>query len=160
MNISEKKIHELFEVSIILKGVHAALELIGGLFLMFVSTSVITGWVVRLTQKELIEQPNDVITNYFLQMTHHLSVSGKSFAAFYLLSHGIIKLFLVAALLRDKVWAYPASLVVLGLFIFYQIYRFTFTHSVWLIALSVFDVFIVWLVWHEYSLIRRHLSRG
>jgi uncharacterized membrane protein len=39
----------------------------------------------------------------------------------------------------------------------YQLYRFSYTHGVGLIALTVFDILVMGLVWHEYSLMRRHL---
>jgi uncharacterized membrane protein len=53
--------------------------------------------------------------------------------------------------------AYPASLVALALFIAYQIYRFSYTQSAGLIALTVFDVIVMGLIWHEYRLVRRHI---
>ncbi|MFD2029898.1 DUF2127 domain-containing protein [Ancylobacter dichloromethanicus] len=75
-----------------------------------------------------------------------------------MLSHGAVKkFFLVVGLLRGKLWSYPASLIVLGLFIVYQLYRFSYTHGVGLIILTVFDVFVMGLIWHEYSLVRRHV---
>ncbi len=153
---NEKNIHRAFEISIIIKGIHATLEVVGGVLLYFVSTSAIAALVVRFTQEELSQDPSDFVSNYLLHAAQSFSVSSKSFAAFYLVSHGVIKLFLVAGLLRNKQWAYPASLMVLGLFIAYQIYRFTFTHSLALIALTVFDLVVVWLIWHEYKLIRAH----
>ena len=155
--LPEKRIHQLFEISVLLKGAHALLETVGGVLLYFVSTSTITALVVSLTQEELTQDPGDYVAQHLLQFANGLSVGGKSFAAFYLLSHGVIKLFLVAGLLRNKLWSYPASLGVLGLFILYQVYRYTFTHSIWLVALTFFDLFVMWLVWHEYSLVRRHL---
>jgi uncharacterized membrane protein len=158
-HVPEKRIHQLFEISVLLKGMHAILELIGGVFLIFISTNLITQWVAYLTQEELTQDPNDIFANYLLHSAQHLSIGGKTFAAWYLLSHGLIKLFLVAGLLRDKLWAYPASLVVLGLFIVYQLYRFTDTHSMGLIALTIFDLIVMALVWHEYRLIRKHLPR-
>lgn len=157
--VQEKQIHELFEISVLLKGVHALLELLGGMLFYFVSTDAITKTVLALTQEELLQDPHDLVANFLLQSAQSLSVGGKTFAAFYLLSHGVIKLILVVSLLRDKLWAYPASIVVLGLFMTYQLYRFTFTHSLGLIALTVFDLIVLALVWHEYSLIRRHLPR-
>jgi uncharacterized membrane protein len=45
---------------------------------------------------------------------------------------------------------------VLGLFVIYQLYRFSHTHGLGLIALSVFDVIIVVLIWHEWRLYRHH----
>ena len=62
-----------------------------------------------------------------------------------------MKLALVTALLRNKIWAYPWMIVVLVLFIGYQLYRIVLSYSVGLIALTIFDVFIVALTWREYS---------
>jgi uncharacterized membrane protein len=47
---------------------------------------------------------------------------------------------------------------VLGLFVVYQLYRFAYTHGVGLIALSLFDVFVVALIWHEWRLYRRNFK--
>jgi uncharacterized membrane protein len=116
------------------------------------------GWVNKLTQDELIEDPNDFIATHLLSMAQEFSVDTKNFYAFYLLSHGIVKLALVVGLLRNKLWSYPASLVVLELFIIYQIYRFYYTQSVGLVVLTVFDVFVMVLIWHEYRLMRLHHS--
>jgi uncharacterized membrane protein len=153
--VKEKKIREIFKISVFLKGLHALLELIGGFLLLFVKTSTITHFVISLTQEELTEDPDDLVANFLFQHAQNLSINSQRFAAFYLLSHGVIKLLLVAGLLRDKLWAYPSSMVVMGIFILYQMYRFTLTHSLGLVALSVFDVVLVWLVWHEYNLIKQ-----
>ena len=60
-------------------------------------------------------------------------------------------------LLREKLWAYPASFAVFGAFIAYQLYRYTFTHGFGLIALTLFDLVVMLLIWHEYRLLKRHL---
>jgi uncharacterized membrane protein len=155
--MNERRIHQIFEVSILLKGAHALIECVGGLALAFVSTSAITGLVNSVTQDELIEDPNDFVATHLISLTQNFSLSTQHFYTFYLLSHGIIKVFLVIGLLRNKLWAYPASLGVLGLFIVYQLYRFSYTHGFGLIVLTVFDVFVMGLIWHEYRLVRRHL---
>jgi uncharacterized membrane protein len=158
--MNEKNIHRLFEVGIWLKGAHSLLEIVGGVLLAAISTDWITEFVVNLTADELLDHPNDVVAGYLLRSALRFSATTKTFAAFYLLSHGVVKLFLVVALLRSKLWAYPASLVVLGLFILYQIYRFTFTHSLGLIALTVFDLVVIWLIWHEYRVMRANPVRA
>jgi len=66
--------------------------------------------------------------------------------------------FLVVGLLGNKLWAYPVSLVILGRFIVYQLYRFSYTHGVGLIVLAIFDVIVMGLIWHEYRLVSRHLT--
>jgi uncharacterized membrane protein len=156
--MNERRVHQIFEISVLLKGAHALIECIGGLVLAFISTDAIKGLVNALTQDELIEDPNDFIAGHLLSLAQDFTVSTQRFYAFYLLSHGVIKVFLVAGLLRNKLWAYPASLVVLGLFIVYQLYRFSYTHGAGLIVLTVFDIIVMGLIWHEYRLVSRHLA--
>src|ERR1700736_5658784 len=156
--MNERRIHQIFEVSVLLKGAHALIECIGSLVLAFVSTSAITSLVNALTQEELIEDPNDFVAAHLLSLAQNFTVSTQRFYAFYLLSHGLVKVFLVIGLLRNKLWAYPVSLAVLCLFIVYQLYRFSYTHGFGLIVLTVFDVVVMGLIWHEYRLVRRHLA--
>jgi uncharacterized membrane protein len=156
--MNERRIHQMFEISILLKGAHALIECIGGIALAFVSTDTITNLVNAFTQEELIEDPNDFVATHLLSLAQHFTVSTKHFYAFYLLSHGFVKVFLVIGLLRNKLWAYPVSLVVLGIFIVYQLYRFSYTHGLGLIVLTVFDVIVIGLIWHEYRLVRHHLA--
>ena len=157
--IGERRIHAAFEISVVLKGLSALSEFVGGIVLYFTSVDTLTSIVTWLVHDELLKDPRDLVANYLLHAAEQISVSGKTFAAFYLLSHGAVKLVLVAGLLRDKRWAYPASLAVLGVFIAYQLYRLTFAWSTGLVLLTLFDGVVVALIWHEYRLIRRHLPR-
>jgi uncharacterized membrane protein len=68
-----------------------------------------------------------------------------------------VKSVLVVGLLREKLWAFPASIAVFGAFILYQLYRYSYTHDLGLIALSIFDLFVIGLAVHEYRLLRKHL---
>jgi uncharacterized membrane protein len=63
---------------------------------------------------------------------------------------------LVVGLLRGKLWSYPASLAALGLFMVYQVYRYSYTHSFGLLVLTVFDAAVMVLIWHEWKIVRRH----
>ena len=153
----ERRIHQIFVVSILIKGAHALIECVSGMVLAFVSTSSIVGLINRLTQEELVHNPHDFVALHLLDWAQTFSIQAQHFYAFYLFSHGVAKLLLVVGLLREKLWAYPASLAVLGLFIVYQLYRYSYTHGIGLIVLSIFDVVIIGLVWHEYRLVRWHL---
>ena len=155
--MNERIIHRIFEASVILKALHAVIECVGGAALYLVTTSEIQQTVRWMTQSELVEDPQDVIATHLLALAQSFSVDSKSFYAFYLLSHGIVKLVLAAGLLANRLWAYPASLAALVLFIVYQLYRYSYTASLGLLALTVFDVLLIWLVWHEYRLVRKHL---
>ena len=77
------------------------------------------------------------------------------FGAVYLLVHGAVKVVLVIALLLNKLWAYPCLIIVLLIFIGYQLYRIALEPSVGLIALTTFDAVIVALTWREYRRQRR-----
>jgi uncharacterized membrane protein len=154
--MNEHRIHQVFVVGVLLKGAHALVECVGGIALALVPTGAIVGLVNALTQEELVEDPQDFVATHLRSLAEHFSVSSEHFYAFYLLSHGVVKIFLVAGLLHNKLWAYPASLVVMALFIVYQLYRYSYTAAVGLIVLSGFDLAVMALIWHEYRLMRRH----
>jgi len=158
--MNEKRIHQAFEISVLLKGAHALIECLGGIALYFLSAATIVGWVNRLTQDELSEDPHDFLASHLSALAQHFSVGSKRFYAFYLLSHGLIKVLLVAGLLKGKLWSYPASLVALGLFIVYQLYRFSYTQSPGLLVLTVFDLVVMVLIWLEYRMVRRRVGEG
>src|ERR1700680_2533178 len=156
--MNEHRIHQMFQVGVLLKGAHALIECAGGIALALVSTSTIAHLVDAITQDELIEDPKDFVATHLLTWVQHFSVATKHFYAFYLLSHGLVKLLLVIGLLKNKLWAYPASLIALGLFVLYQLYRFSYTHGAGLIVLTVFDLLVMSLIWNEFRLFRSHLS--
>ncbi len=153
-NLEEKRINEFFRASVFLKGVHAVMEIIGGVLLFVIPPNVFIHLGVWLTQEELLEDSHDLIANYLLHASSGLSLGATMFGGLYLLSHGVIKIILVFALLKNKLWAYPWSLVVLGLFIVYQVYRFTLAHSIFLILLTIFDLIVMWLIWKEYGIMK------
>jgi uncharacterized membrane protein len=153
--MNEGRIRQIFEVSLLLKGAHALIECIGGVALYLVSINSIVALVSMLTQEELIEDPKDFVATHLLSAAQNFSVGSKEFYAFYLLSHGLIKILLVMGLLKNRLWAYPGSLVALGIFVLYQLYRFAYTHAYGLILLTIFDLFLMALIWHEYKVIRR-----
>ena len=107
-----------------------------------------------LTQDQIAEDPRDLVANYLRHAAARLSVSGEHFMAIYLLSHGIVKMFAVVTLLKNKLWGYPLSIAVFGAFIVYQIYRFLLTGGVGLIALTIFDLIVICLIWLEYRAVR------
>jgi uncharacterized membrane protein len=152
---NKRYIHIFFEFGIFAKGFNAAIEIIAGFFLLFISQNRLIKWAVSLTYEELSEDPRDFVANYLLKSAENLSIGGKEFGAFYLLSHGIVKIFLVISLLQKKSWAYPAAMVIFALFIVYQLYRFTYNHSPIMIALSAFDLLVIVATWFEYKNIQR-----
>lgn len=139
-----------FEVGIILKGLNGVVELIGGLLLVFASPAAINKLATTLTQQELSKDPHDFIANHILRTAHGLTGSSLAFGAVFLLSHGVVKIVLVTALLKNQIWAYPWMIGFLLAFIVYQLYRLAVAPTFGMAALTIFDAFIVWLTYREW----------
>lgn len=144
-----RKLHWAFLVSILLKGLNGILETLLGL--VFLTTGSLKWMIHRLSQQELIADPHGWLAIKLHAFLANLSVKAQHFAAVYLLAHGIIKIILVWGLLRDRRWAFPVSLVLLSLFVAYQLLRFASTHSLILLTLASFDIIVIWLIWREYK---------
>ncbi|MFH1523248.1 MAG: DUF2127 domain-containing protein [Patescibacteria group bacterium] len=153
--IPERFIRHSFTVTIILKGLNGILEIASGFILFFIHPSQVSGLVFKLTQFELNEDPTDFIANYLVGLANDFSLSVQFFSSIFLLSHGIIKLALLIALWKKKIWAYPTAMIVFSIFIAYQAYRYSLYHSTGLILLSILDALIIILTYLEYQRIKR-----
>lgn len=149
--------HKSFEIGILLKGIDAILQMIGGTLLIFLNPSRLNKVVVLLTQHELSEDPRDIIANFLIKSSLGFNIGAQHFGVIYLISHGIIKLVLVVMLWRKKMIAYPLTIFSLTLFIIYQIYRYILSSSVWLIVLTIFDVIMIILTFIEYENIKNEV---
>ena len=153
-------LHEGFEASILLKGIHAMLEIVGAGLMAFVKPESLSSLVRFLTQGELAEDSHDFLASLMVQLSQQYSVSSQRFGVFYLLSHGLLNLLMVLLLWRRKLWAYPAIVVVLCLFIAYQILRWTGTHSLFMVFLTLFDAAMIWLTLVEYKRLRANSQKS
>lgn len=152
----ERRLRQLFDASIIIKGLDGLLQVAAGVLLLFVKPQSLNRALIALTEHELLQDPKDKIANYILSLGH-LSAGSKLFGILFLLSHGLIKIFIVIGLLKNKLWFYPLGIVVFTAFGLYQIYQYSHTHSLGLLILTILDVFVVALTWHEYRVIKHHL---
>ena len=155
----EKNLHRAFELSLLLKGVFALTEIVSGLLAYFVSQRFLLEIINTLIARELIEDPRDLVASYLLHAAQHMSISAQHFAAIYLLGHGVIKLWLIIGLFRKKLWYYPVAMIVFGLFIAYQSYRFSLTNSLWLLIFTMLDLVVMILTWYEFKFLRRTVSK-
>jgi uncharacterized membrane protein len=154
----ERRIRRYFKISLFLKGIISLGEIVAGVLVLAVPPALLTGWIVSASQDELVEEPGDFIATHSLLLAHQFAVTSGVVIAVYLLSRGFIKLGLVAALWKNWLWAYPASLVVLSLFIVYQAYEMFIGHSLLIAAITVLDLIVVYFIWDEYRIVRRHMK--
>ncbi|SDB95133.1 Uncharacterized membrane protein [Raineyella antarctica] len=153
----DRLLDRTFFVSLILKGLDGVLELIGGVVLLVVTPSQIQLAVAAVTRGEFAEDPNDLVATLLVRYAGQLNVSLTLFGAWYLLVHGVVKVLLVGAVLRDRLWAYPWLIGFLVAFVGYQSYELVVHYTWGLLLLTLFDVFILYLTYREY---RRHKSPG
>lgn len=145
----------VFEIGIIAKGLNGAAELVGASSCCWSPPDKIHHLVAVLTQGELSEDPKDVVAHYLLRTSDGLTGDAVLFGAAYLFVHGLVKVVLVVALLRNKLWAYPWMICALLAFIAYQLYRIVLSPTAGMIALTIFDAVIVALTWREWRVQRQ-----
>ncbi len=135
MNLSEenKYVNEIFKWTLLLKCFNSAWQISLGIFILRDKTILNIHWIRRILP--------------------HITHNTIQFVAIYLLLQGILKIFLVVGLIKKKIWVYPFSMYVFLMFIFYQTYRFTHTHAVLLILLSLLDVITILVIERKYRLL-------
>lgn len=145
-----KWLHQLFEASLVIKGLLASAEALAGLGLLLTSNMLILRIVDWLTQYEIAEDPADKMATVARHYAESFSLQTQHFYAWYLLSHGGLKLAMVVALAMGAIWAYPAAMLILAGFVSYQLYTWSHDGSRVLLLLSGFDLVMIGLVWQEF----------
>lgn len=152
-------LHLIFKIGVIAKGVDGAVELIVGLLFAVLSPASIKGIIFALIQGELKEDPTDIVANLIRHNTATVIHSRASASAFLLL-HGAVKLGLAAGLATNRLWSYPAAIVVFTGFTIYQVWELANKYSLFLASITVLDVTVVALVAMEYRQVRRARTYG
>ena len=146
-----------FTIGIWLKAINGTLELVGGLLLLVIPAALIQTLISFLTSHDCGETPKDALFRQLTLTAEHLTGDAKSFAIYYFLGHGIVKVFLSIALLRGKRWSYPVAVAVFLMFIIYELFQWLQAPTV-ILALAVgVDLAITGLIWHHY---RSELKRS
>ncbi len=142
----------IYKIGVVVKGFDGVIELAAGLWL----------WLAPGSLHALLNTWQGKALSWHGAIGHHLATSLEKtnhelyggvmlMAIIFLLSHGIIKLALVYALMKELLWAYPYALVVLVLFLAAQIIALFQHQSVGMLLLMLLDIVIIWLVWGEWQ---------
>ncbi len=148
--ISRKISHSLFRFGIIAKALISVGEIVSGCAFIFLSYDRLYSIVFIFFGGELTESPRDFIWELIAKGFHDFSATPQSVWAFIFLSHGIVKIFLLIGLWRNKHWAYPASIIAFTLFIIYQFYQLVLTPSIILWLITIIDIVVLLLIISEY----------
>lgn len=144
----------LFRLAVAIKGLDGFVELVGAIVLLAVPTAFVQEVVEGVLARDLLGPPDGSLARHFVAGTAEFASGNRTFAVVYLGLHGVLKLAMVAALLRKWVRAYPLVIAVLALFVAYELYRAFHTGSVVLPVLAAIDIAIIALVIREYRQLR------
>jgi uncharacterized membrane protein len=142
-------VHRLFRFGVMLKAADAALELAAAVVLLAFRSAALDAWMLRFAAHDLPLAADGTFAPEIRAVAHAIAIDGTTFAGVYLLGHGIVKAILVAGLLREMRWAFPAAIAFLSIFVVYQTYRYAHTHSPLLLVLTAVDLFVLAVVARE-----------
>ncbi len=141
----------LFKVSIAIKGFDGLVELVAGIALLI--SPGLVHWVLNGVGVWFVHRHVhllQIVGEYMYRVDDDFSRSGLGFLIIFLVSHGVVKLALVYCLLKKIVWAYPYAIVLLLVFLIYQIYLLITQPSIGMALFAILDVIIIVLVYGEY----------
>ncbi|MDE2234744.1 MAG: DUF2127 domain-containing protein [Gammaproteobacteria bacterium] len=147
---SRKYLHRLFILSVVAKGLDGVLESIAGVIVFSTSRLDLKNLVIMLTAPELGEDPTDLVANFMRHVVSGLTSNTKYFVAAYLLVNGLVKTAVAAGLISGRNWVFRPVLALLAIFITYQLFRFTNTHSLILLGFTCLDLLVLLFIWAEY----------
>lgn len=152
--IGPRRTERLFRLAMLVKGVDGAVELLGALAVLAVPSVVVHRLVTDVLARDLLGPADGSLAHRLTAAADTFTNGGRTFAAVYLGLHGVIKLALVVALLRRVRPAYPVAVVILAVFVGYELFRAVRTGSLLLPVLAVIDVAVIVLVIREYRTLR------
>lgn len=156
--LPEKDYHELFRIGILVKAADGFIEACAGAYFYFFGYSTINGVLFSVFHEEIVESPRDAFWQFMINEWRTISLSSSSFWGLLFVIHGATKLLLSAALLKNKLWAYPTAAIVLTLFVGFEIYSLANRPSLFLWLITIFDAVVVLLILHEYRHIKKSRS--
>jgi uncharacterized membrane protein len=145
----------LFRAALLLKGFDGAVELLVAVVLAVGASTLVDGLVTAVLDHHLLGGPNGELATRFAAGAERLAGADRTFAVVYLALHGVIKCGLVVAMARRVRPAYPVAVVVLGIFVCYELVRAVRTGSVLLPVFAAIDVLIIVLIVREYRRLGR-----
>jgi uncharacterized membrane protein len=151
-------LHWIFEASLVIKGLLAFGEVLGGLGLLLTPNLTILRFVGWLTRHQLTQNPGEDMAVWAKHLADSFPIELQHFYAIYMLLHGSLKFTMVLMLGWRIVWAYPLAMLVLAGFVIYQLTEFHLHGGIVLLILTTFDAIMIVLVWREFQILRQKLA--
>ena len=147
--------HRLFLLGLALKAINAAFELIVGTLLLVLPLETIRAWT-----QAAVDWVRSILHGaweaHLVSALNSVTMATVIFIAWYFLSHGILKAFVIGCLMAKKFWAYPLGIVVFIGFGVYQTWEYFHGGAVFYLVLDVLDLALIGLTALEW----RHAARS
>jgi uncharacterized membrane protein len=152
----EKTIFELFRLSILLKALGSIGEMITGIAIAFIPGSFVLSVASAFTKGSTGTDLDDMIAHALVHFAHSFAANEtlNLLLGGYLFVRGFVQFLIVIALYKNKLWAYPALIIVLIIIIATQAYAIYVSHSITASVVTIIDIITIYLVWHEYHIAR------
>ena len=134
---------KLFGLGLIIKGVDAVLEVIGGILLF--TPARVGGWLELLA----LHSRHDFTAHLWRHAADKIAVATVA-TAIYLVAHGGAKVILIGAILKERVWGYIGLMGVLSFFATFELYKAISKHEIAVFIFCLFDALVVYLIAKEY----------
>ena len=152
--LEEKVEHNLFSTVMWIRIIYGLVRVVFGLALLKIVGMSFLDILNYLLDKEIVFNPLNFIYTFTVNWLEHNPMYVTYFLASYFIFWGTLDTVLSYNLLKDKHWAFPVSLVLIVVFVIYEIFRFTHTHSLMLLWIIIFDIFLFWLIKREYNRVK------
>ena len=144
--------HVIFVVTLVGKGMLGAAQLAASAAIVLGLAQHLPAIAQWLVGNALIEDPDDVIANLIMSLPGLMPADQMNFYALYFLLHGLLHLGVMVALLAGWLWAYPAAIATLVVFIVIQMAEWLQVGGPMLLALTALDLLVIYLTlreWHQ-----------
>ncbi len=155
-----KTYDELFRFGMFWRIGYGTVRFIVGLVLLRYIGTPLSDIFARTFRSEFFEEPREHFIHAVSPFAHHFSFEITYFLAIYLIFWGAIDVSLSIQLLRLKLWAFPLTMWLISLFVVYEVYRYTHTHSLILLGIIIIDLFLILLINGEFKRVKRNLIKS
>jgi uncharacterized membrane protein len=148
--LSREHFKRLFDVTLIVKGVAAVVDLVAAAVIFTTGSELAIRFFAKVTTLVTDFEGDGVVSQYLSLQPGSITTFDIWFITGYLAIHGIINIVLVEGIWFRRQWAYTKAMRILLLFFVYQCVRLFFVWSYWLFIITLYDLVVLLLLYNEY----------
>ena len=107
-------------------------------------------WIDAICEHEIAMGKHEAAFLRIQELASHSLAAITLGVAIYLLAHGLVKLVLITAVMKERGWGYPGLIIFLSIFVLIELIHFAEHRSYAVLVFAFFDIAIVYLAAREY----------